>query len=102
MLRQLDAVQVALLAVALDGRHRLRVVEGALESQVVDLGQQELVEGDPGVLGHNWTHCINEFFKFLNIGQPRPLFHLFLSFRTENFSSQQDSNSDRQSRRQER
>ena len=56
MLRQLDAVQVALLAVALDGRHRLRVVEGALEGQVVDLGQQELVEGDPGVLGHSWTH----------------------------------------------
>ena len=56
VLRQLDAVQVALLAVALDGRHRLRVVEGALEGQVVDLGQQELVKGDPGVLGHSWTH----------------------------------------------
>ena len=38
---------------------------------------------------------------FLKMGQPRPLFRLFLSFRTENLSSQQDSNSDRRSRRQE-
>ena len=35
------------------------------------------------------------------MGQPRPLFHLFLSFHTENFSSQLDSNSDRRSKRQE-
>ena len=36
------------------------------------------------------------------MGQPRPLFHVLLSFRTENFSSQQDSNSDRRSRGRER
>ena len=35
------------------------------------------------------------------MGQPRPLFCLFLSYRTENLSSQQDSNSDRWSRRQD-
>ena len=40
--------------------------------------------------------------KLLKMGQPRPLFCLFLSIRTENLSSQQDSNSDCQSRRQER
>ena len=39
---------------------------------------------------------------FLKICQPQPLFYLFLSFRRENFSSQQDSNLDRRSRRQER
>ena len=35
------------------------------------------------------------------MGQPQPLFHLFSSFRTEKFSCQQDSNSDRQSRMRE-
>ena len=40
---------------------------------------------------------------FLKMGQPRPLFHLFLFFHTENLlSSQRDSNSDRRSIRQER
>ena len=37
------------------------------------------------------------------MGQPQPLFlFLFSSFHTESFSSQEDTNSDRQSRRQER
>ena len=30
----------------------------------------------------------------LKVDQPQPLFHLFLSFRSENFSSQEDSNLD--------
>ena len=48
-----------------------------------------------GQLGQKSTQLI---FK---MGQPRPLFHLFLSFCADNFiSSQQDSNSDLQSRRQ--
>ena len=39
---------------------------------------------------------------FLTMGQPRPLFHLFLLFRTIKLSSLQDSNSDWRSRRQAR
>ena len=39
---------------------------------------------------------------FLKMDQPKPLFHLFMSFRTENSSSQRDSNLDHWSRRQER
>ena len=43
-----------------------------------------------------------DLIDFFKVGQPRPLFCLFLSFRTENLSSQQDSNLDCRSRRQER
>ena len=44
-------------------------------------------------------HIFYLFQSFFKMGQPRPPFWLVLSFRAENLSSQQDWNSDHQSRR---
>ena len=49
---------------------------------------------------HGWW--LTRSKAFLKMGQSWPLFSLFLPFHAENLSSQQDSNLDLQSRRQER
>ena len=54
------------------------------------------------IFSHLYSDCF-PCFEYSNLsleilkegGQPRPLFHLFLSFCTENLSCQQESNSDR-------
>ena len=52
--------------------------------------------------GTTWYSTLWDRISFFKDGPTPASFHLFLSFCTENLSSQQDSNSDCRSRRQER
>ena len=65
------------------------------QREIFRLSSEELID-------KSWNDGENSKQLFLKMGQPRPLFGLFSSFRTENLSSQYDSNSDHRSRRQER